>query len=751
MSSLLDQFVSEAKGHLAEAGQGLLQLETSHGDPEALNNVFRAVHTLKGSAGMFDADALARVLHATEECLEAARNGELALDGAGVDALLAALDQVQEWVDALGGPGELPAGANEVAQRVIAALPDSGGPVAEAAPAPAEAPAEWLTGEWLAALPGHQRREAYTQAVAGVGLVAIDYCPDEGCFFRGEDPLALLREVPDLVALGAEGGGGLRAAEADPFQCQVAFRGVAAADGEAVAHALRFATDQVRTAPCPPALLAQPVGEARGNGEFAAFAEQARGRLDQGELGALREVVADLAGRAKGEFWEASALRWLQTVLDAPEPDTALARALLDSIEDKRPPVLSQAEGPAAEEPARAPGGAEGRIQELKVDPARVDHLMNLAGELMVATNGLDNLARGEGGTDDDLLRALKEQVTQFSRIAEDLKGSVMEVRTLPVAHVFQRYPRLVRDLARKLGKEVRLETEGEDTEADKDMLERLADPLVHLLRNSLDHGLETPEEREAAGKGRTGTLRLSATPQGDQVVIALTDDGRGIDVERVKAKAVDKGILTREAARDLDEEQAVQLIFHSGFSSAEAVSEVSGRGVGMDAVKGVVEDAGGTIVAENRAEGGTRVTLSLPLSLAITRVMMVSVQGQRFGVPLDAVLETLRVTPADTHQIKDRWVLDWRGSYIPLFSLHYLLGWQEAPLGDDQKRAVLVVQVAGAPVGLVVDDFRGETDVVLKPFDGWLAGLPGLAGSAVLGDGGILLILNPGGLLHDG
>jgi two-component system chemotaxis sensor kinase CheA len=316
-----------------------------------------------------------------------------------------------------------------------------------------------------------------------------------------------------------------------------------------------------------------------------------------------------------------------------------------------------------------------------------------------------------------------------------------MDVRMLPVSTAFARAPRLVRDLSRKLGKKVRLVQEGEDTAADKDVIEMLTEPLVHLVRNSLDHGIETPEQRAAAGKPEEATLLLRAAPDGDAVLVEIVDDGRGIDTDAVRRKAYERGLISEEALESLPDDEAAQLIFAPGFSTAEVISDVSGRGVGMDAVRSSIERLGGSVSMENHRGQSLTVRLRLPLTMAVSRVLLLTAGGQRFGVPLDDVVETVRVDRADVTRVAGHPVLALRDDVVPLVSLGRLLD-SGSDLEADALN-VLVVRTGTGPLGLVVDRFHQNTDVIMKPLEGFLAGTPGYCGTALLGDGLVLLVLD--------
>lgn len=384
--------------------------------------------------------------------------------------------------------------------------------------------------------------------------------------------------------------------------------------------------------------------------------------------------------------------------------------------------------------------------KSLKVDQSKIDLLMSLIGEMVVSKNALPYLAQRaeEQFGVRELAREIKAQYAVINRIAEEMQSAIMQVRMMPVSFVFQRFPRLVRDISRKLGKEVQLVLEGEETEADKNIIESLADPLIHIVRNSLDHGLETPDRRLAAGKSALGTLTIRAIQQGDQVLIEIVDDGKGIDPAVIKRKAYEKGVIDEATLERISDRDALNLVFASGFSTAEVVSDLSGRGVGMDVVRTAVEKVNGTIVLESEVGKGTRICISLPLSMAVTQAMIVESDQQIFGVPMDHVVETVRIPCSAIRTIKRSQTIVLRGKIIPLKALNALLGLAAAPQANAyDEMAVLVVRVGGEPVGLIVDHFRETVEVIQKPLAGVLAGLSAYSGSALMGDGSVLMMLN--------
>jgi two-component system chemotaxis sensor kinase CheA len=491
-------------------------------------------------------------------------------------------------------------------------------------------------------------------------------------------------------------------------------------------------------------------------------------------MGRLRAVAAVLAAcmQATGD---SAALAGLE-VATATALDEAVATPLLSWLDSKfeqtLKPVLQEVKAdPAEVEPDSAPDvpvdrratrtseNAEGdnkfgrRAEDavagpksLKVDQSKIDRLMNLIGEMVVSKNALPYLA-GRAETVfgvRELSREIKTQYAVINRIAEEMQDAIMQVRMMPVSFVFQRFPRLVRDTSRKLGKEVNLILEGEETEADKNIIESLGDPLVHIVRNSLDHGFEQPEVRRAAGKPAAGTLTIRATQESDRVIIEIIDDGKGIDPEAIKRKAYEKGLIDEAALERMSDQEAVNLVFASGFSTVEVISDLSGRGVGMDVVRTAVEKVNGTVVLESEKGKGTRIRLSLPLSMAVTNVMIVESDGQIFGMPMDCVVETVRVPRSAIRTIKKSLATVLRGRIVPLKSINVLLGLDAQPKANaEDELAVLVVRLGDESVGLLVDDFRETIDIILKPMAGVLAGLSAYSGSALMGDGSVLMVLN--------
>ena len=780
MNPLLAQFLAEAADLLTQVDEGLLQLERDPGDPELVNEVFRAAHTFKGSSGLFDFPELTRLTHAAEDLLDAVRAGRLGLDSGMTDDLLAAFDLIRGWLAYVTTHERLPASAGADAAELITKLraPLGGPPATAVAEDMAAAPARvrdrapaWLAHfdpEWL-------EETTLWLSTTSSSMRFVRYAADEGCFFRAEDPVHLIGQVPALATLAViEPEEWPAPADYDEYTCLIGFvAATRAATGE-LSHLFRYVPEQVEVVDLdgeairryldgqpdaePESAAAETAPDAATTVPAAVAEDPELARDAYGILtAALRSLSIDApsgARLASVAHAVAAAAAALGVEVETGEPDVATLTEAVTRLLGDAPPIAA---GPAAPPPPPAaervptpagraddPGGQVG-TRILKVDQEKVDHLMELVGELNVAKNGLTFLADAaeEEFGSRVLSRRIKDQYSGLHRIAEELQAAVMDVRMLPLSVAFSRFPRLIRDLSRRLGKEVELVTEGEDTMADKDVIEALGDPLVHLVRNSLDHGIEpSAADRVAAGKPPQARITLTAVADGDAVIVEITDDGRGVDPERVKRKAYEKGLITEEELETLSDAEAVDLVFRPGFSTADQVSDLSGRGVGMDAVRASVEKLGGAVTMKSTFGRGTSTRLRLPLSMAVTQVMVVSVAGQRFGIPVDLVVETVRVPAGELGRVLHQDVVVLRGEVVPVVDLARAL---EMPWSPDQTadRAILIVSLHGQRVGLLVEQFHREVDVILKPMEGLLAYADEFSGTALLGDGLVLLVLN--------
>jgi two-component system chemotaxis sensor kinase CheA len=593
---------------------------------------------------------------------------------------------------------------------------------------------------------------------ARADLVAFSYEPDRGCFFNGDDPLQLIRQVPGLLALQVDAREPWpELAELDPFACNLRLQGIATGRHAELANIFRLVPDQVRIVAAPWA--AARLDQERDAGESdtaglvrAVLAEQRQVLLvaDQdedlsGRLGAAARAAAnalryglrpDLAEDIERAGAAALSARSAAALLSALEQ--ALAALVADAPAGD--PGLGAASGPArAQEPERPASRA------LRVDEVKIDALVNLAGELIVAKNGIAHLAKrlqDEVG-DYDLARAVRREHDTIERLAGEMHAAILQLRMVPVAQVFRSFPRLVRDMSQRLEKKVRLVTHGETTESDKAVVDRLFEPLLHLVRNALDHGIESPEQRRSAGKDEGATITMQASRVGDRLVVEVVDDGRGIDPAIVRRRARGRGIIADDELAALPDEQVIDLIFSAGFSTAAEVSDISGRGVGMDVVRATVERIGGRASVMSRLGVGTTVRLDLPMDIALSRIMVVEAGGQVFGIPMDAVTETVRLGRDRISRIKNNDGFVLRDHVVPICSLAELMKLPAAPTPAADTRLVLVTEISGKVTALEIDAIQDRLEVVLKPLQGLLANARGYAGTTLLGDGRVLLVLD--------
>jgi len=728
MNEFIEQFLLEARELTEQATSDLLALEDSPTDKERLDSAFRAFHTLKGSAGIVDFAAMARALHAAEDVLARVRAGKAPITTALIGEALGCLDQVAQWLDQMQVDGEPPAKAEAVADSIVARFAAS---AAHDAPTPLPTETAWLDDLLVRA-----------EAFSGKVRTAVRYTPASDCFFRGEDPAAVISALPGLVVLDLESNGPLEPlGSLDPFACRLVISALSTAPGEELAQFLRPHGDEIVVR----SLIEQADGD--GDGAMPATART----LLEAQLGLLAESEEDgrpgrvaAAGRVA-----ANVFHHLRRTADAERIEQSV------DAEDLARAIAAIIGGPADREPAPAAASAElvATAQEarvLRVDVERIDGLVKLVGELTVLKNALGHAAgQARDGADATALAAtLKDQHARLTRLTAALQQSVLGIRVLPLRHVFQRFSRLVREMAAAGGKSVRLVTEGEATEADKAIVESLFEPLLHMVRNALDHGVEPAHEREAAGKPPTATVRLRGMREGDHVLVDVEDDGRGIDVGRVRRMAAERGVAAPEAISAMSDEEAADLIFAPGFSTASEVTNASGRGVGMDAVRTSIRRLGGTVHLSNRPGLGVRVRVTLPFTVMMTRLMIVEAGGEAFGLPMEAVVETVKVARDRIAPLGAMRAIVLRDRTVPVLDLAEALG--EARAAPPSADAILVVVAVEGQLGALEVDRLGERiDVMLKPMDGLLAGMPGVAGTTLLGDGRVLIVLDLAELLR--
>jgi two-component system, chemotaxis family, sensor kinase CheA len=693
-SELRDDFLVEAGELVSRLGEQLIQLETSPLDRELLNAVFRVFHTVKGGAGFLAIEPMVQLCHCAEELLNEARKATLVLGPLQMDALLEALDLLNGMMEALSGDTPMASPPPALLERL---LPPVARPVATQSAV--VAPLDGVDSV-------EQAFEAMLQEVRGQPPTATDSSPGNISHNEFE---ALLDSL-----YGQGGAPGTVPAANTPTS--------AAASIALNKSDERIGEDEFE------ALLDSIHGKGAvpGGGEVTSANVQPTGPVGDDEFEALLDNLHGKGG-----------LPGSQSAVALPSVAVVSASAYVPAATVEKPTAPSASVTTSAAAPAKPAAAAETTV---RVDTARLDALVNRAGELVLLRNRLLSLAARSND------KPLALAADELDRISDELQSAVLGMRMQPIGRLFQRFPRIVRDLARQLGKDIELVQEGEDTDLDRSLVEALADPLVHLLRNAVDHGLEDPAERERKGKPRKGIVRLCASQRGERIVIAVSDDGRGMDPEVLRRKALEKGVIDAAQASRLSEVECYELIFRPGFSTAATISDISGRGVGMDVVKTRVAELGGTLQVHSRLGHGSTLELTVPLTLAILRVLMVRVGDRLFALPLGNVSEVFELDAAQDRTLDGRRVAAHRGRALVLGDL---AGW--AGIDGPGGRHVVVLHVGHLHLGCLVHEVIGREDVMVKPLGPLFEGVPGVAGATVTGDGRLALVLDLAALSEGG
>ncbi|RZI40604.1 chemotaxis protein CheA [Herbaspirillum sp. HC18] len=712
MSQFFQVFFDETEELLAEMEKLLLAIDISAPDEEDLNAIFRAAHSIKGGAGTFGLTDLTEVTHVLESLLDKIRKGEMALSAEHVDAFLVAKDVLKMQLD--GHRLHTPVDQEAVgdARMMLQAL--SQGDVPKAVPAVSldvEASTAAPSGETAPDGATHQYRielpevadrdvDAIMAELGLLGKISKETLPDKRTVFT----LFGNGSVDDIVAICSF------ILDPDDLKIteQAVLRQMTAAEAKAAQEA---AQGYGFFEPFEPA---QDAAKAKAAQETA----QGYGFFDNFETHEMKEAKA-AAGNAPAQ--------------PSAPAHAAAGEAAVAAMPEKKAVSRREAE--------KTPHNSE--TTSIRVGIEKVDQLINLVGELVITqamieqrTNSLDPMIH----------ERLLASVSQLTRNTRDLQESVMSIRMIPMDYVFSRFPRMVRDLATKLGKRIEFVTHGAATELDKGLIERIVDPLTHLVRNSIDHGIEMPEMRREAGKGEVGKLSLSAGHQGGNIVIEVTDDGGGLNREKILAKAKSQGLAVTDTMPDAD---VWQLIFAPGFSTAEVVTDVSGRGVGMDVVKRNITAMGGVVDIRSAKGFGTTISISLPLTLAILDGMSIKVGEEIYILPLGYVVESLQPDPMDVKEITGQGrVVKVRGEYLPLIPLYQMFG-IEPRFTDPSKGIVVILESEGKKAALFIDDLVGQQQVVVKNLESNYRKVAGISGATILGDGGVALIIDVAALLR--
>ncbi|KRA04494.1 MULTISPECIES: chemotaxis protein CheA [unclassified Pseudomonas] len=711
---ILQDFLVEAGEILEQLSEQLVELESRPDDANLLNAIFRGFHTVKGGAGFLQLHELVECCHIAENVFDILRKGERQVDSELMDVILEALDAVNGMFSEVRERAPITAATPELlAALARLAEPAAAAPVAQAEPEPVvEAEADVTDSEFEQLLDSLNAVKAEAEAPAAPVATPTSEDITDAEFESLLDQLHGKGQfAADAVAPAAPEAPAASASTDitdDEFE---ALLDQLHGKGTFVAEALPEVAATAAAAPAAPAASsAAPAGD---------------GLISDHEFEALLDEL-----HGKGKFTEVA-------------PAAAAAVAAAPVAAKAAAPVAKPAPAPAAAPaPARAaaPAAAEKPASEaettVRVDTARLDDIMNMVGELVLVRNRLVRLGLNSGD------EAMQKAVSNLDVVTADLQTAVMKTRMQPIKKVFGRFPRLVRDLARQLKKEINLELVGEETDLDKNLVEALADPLVHLVRNAVDHGIETPEEREASGKSRNGKVILAAEQEGDHILLSITDDGKGMDPNILRGIAVKRGVMDKDAADRLTDTECYNLIFAPGFSTKTEISDVSGRGVGMDVVKTKISQLNGSINIYSTKGQGSKIVIKVPLTLAIMPTLMVMLGNQAFAFPLVNVNEIFHLDLSRTNVVDGQEVVIVRDKALPLF---YLKRWLVASAAHEEQREghVVILSVGTQRIGFVVDQLVGQEEVVIKPLGKMLQGTPGMSGATITGDGRIALILD--------
>lgn len=695
MSQYLEIFIEESNEHLQHMNEVLLELENNTDDLNLLNEIFRIAHTIKGMSGTMGYTRTANLTHEMENVLQLVRNREIPVTETIINILFECFDALEEYINTLTASGqegdldtsELNLKLKELAKsKGASAVESSRKGSAPKAPAAAPTPAAKEDTESQFHLTLEDIPESVINQAKENGFYAykVKIILQEGCMLK-------------------------------------------AARSFIVFNTLEQNGEIIKSWP-----IAEDIEDERFDNEFEVLyiskltKEETRDEVMH--ISEIKDVIVAETDFVASENPTPVKADAKSTVEDAYESD--------DSADTAAPEKLNLKA--TKEQDADKGTGAKGKTSKtVRVDIDRLDNLMNLVSELIIIKTRLEDYESADNHQNN------LEAVEYLERITTSLHDAVMKVRMVPVERVFNRFPRMVRDLAKDLGKSIKLNMSGEETEVDRTVIDEIGDPLIHLIRNSIDHGIESPAERSAKGKVEHGTVNLRAYPDGNTVVIEVEDDGNGINVERVAQKALEKGVVTREEVESMSQQELIMLLFKPGFSTAAVVTDLSGRGVGLDVVKTKIESLGGNVEIVNNIGKGSKFLIRLPLTLAIIQALMVIMGDEKYALPLNNIKEITTIKTAAISKIQEQEVVLYRNATLPILRLGEILG-VAGSSRDREELTIVIVKKGSQEVGLVVDSLIGQQEIVIKSLGKYLTGIKTIAGATILGNGSVALIVDP-------
>ena len=775
--SLLPDFIVETEEHLDEMEALLLQLMLQPDDLEVLNDIFRPIHSIKGSAQYIGLTKVSRLSHVLEDLLDLLREGELASDFDIVETLIAARDRIKQLTEELKEHQQEQSEVDDLLAQLSQLLPSSQSPAAPAVVEKPQLSAPSVTSpvpyqdeedkELFDIFIGHLQ-EQYDEIVSLLDTLAggadkletlqsceavvekmsasANYMDYVDLVQRYKIWLNEIVKARDELLLGTESSIAFMQHNLDELAALFPqLRGVQGLLSSSAESSIKLVVNE-------PVVGGLKDTLAKMDSDERAAPAQSAAAFDEQLFNSLAGALDQSMPKASSDEYETLNKIFDELVSGEPVEAEKVAVAETKSLQQSKPAQPATAA-------KKKQGSGDSKIKKsVRVDADKIDTLMNQVGELVVdrsyffqLMSEMRNLQRhlkdtlGLEQKEVKMIRTftyrLGEAIASLGRTSNDLQEGVMKMRMLPISQIFNRYPRLVHDLTRSSAKRVNLVVKGEDTELDRMIVEELSDPLIHIIRNAVDHGLETESERREKGKDEEGTLILEAYQESNHIVIEVTDDGKGIDPDKVRQKAIDKGLHSAEEIERFSNDDVIALILTAGFSTADTITGTSGRGVGMDVVKKNIEKLNGTLEIDSRVGVGTQMRLKIPLTLAIIHALMVRVSNDLFTIPLANVDETVRIFKDETSTIEGVEVIHLRGETLPIFRLSTLFG--ESRTEERDKSFVVIVSVGGQRTGFVVDELLGQEEVVIKPLADYVQDKSGFSGATIIGDGRISLILD--------
>ena len=686
VSQYLEIFIDETKEHLQSLNTQILELEQNSENMDTINEVFRAAHSLKGMAGTMGYKRMQNLTHDMENVFSEVRNGHIKVNASMIDCLFQCLDALDEYLNNIQESGDEGTNDNEILIKDLnAMLTGNAGKAAEEVKAEVKADNATASDKekWKDIPLGDAEKHVLSEAAKqGKNIIGLTVYVQESCILKAARAFLVFKALEDLGEIIVSNPSA-QDIEDEKFEYEFSIIMVADCDAKKAIDAAAYVSE-----------IQEVVGSIMTPPAYEETVEEVKAET---EVVTAEAVVAET-------------------------PETAKKKETKAAPDKKGKPVVNRT---------------------VRVDIEKLDVLMNLVSELIIAKNSLVSATNAEGAVN----TGVNEHIEYLESVTTNLHESVMKVRMVPIESVVNKFPRMIRDLQKKLGKKMELYMSGEETELDRTVVDEIGDPLMHLLRNSADHGLESAAVRKERGKPETGSIFLNAYQEGNNVVIEVRDDGNGIDVDAVRNKAIERGTITAEQAESMSEKEIIDLLFLPSFSTAKQVSDVSGRGVGLDVVRSKIESLSGEVEVKSKLGVGSTWIIRLPLTLAIIQALMVEVGGEKYAISLGNIQTIEDISPSDIKYVQSKEVITLRGNVIPLVRLNQVLG-IESTRKEDENLIAVIVKKGDKQAGLIIDELMGQQEIVIKSLGKYINKSKEISGATILGDGEVALILDTNALL---